>query len=270
LNRQVTRKRGELVAMQVLHGIANPVGDSTLRFYPPISTERGESMKLLFTRNDVHKGCLKTTWDAEDRKISWITLFLTDFYHGAPRDLSEYEVTRTLFDEFSKACVKEQSKIYACLEFPFESDYKTCVDELRTSGKVFLTGRDIAARKGKLWGLIKSGAKSRSILVSEAKWQNISHWYRSYEDWTVTCYKFLISDTPLSDWVQDLLTIRNRGLDVEFLARVDKILVNHFEHGIEVVGLDLSPDPFEDVARILSRKLNLSLDIQDSPKNRSH
>jgi len=119
-------------------------------------------------------------------------------------------------------------------------------------------------------GLIKSGAKSRSILVSEAKWQNISHWYRSYEDWTVTCYKFLISDTPLSDWVQDLLTIRNRGLDVEFLARVDKILVNHFEHGIEVVGLDLSPDPFEDVARILSRKLNLSLDIQDSPKNRSH
>jgi len=104
-----------------------------------------------------------------------------------------------------------------------------------------LTEREIARRKGKLWGSVKGRAKSGTILVSDAKLQDISHWYRDYQSWTNDCYKFLISDTPLQDWIEDLLTVRNRRIDEKFLGKVSMILLNHYEHGIEVIGLNLSP-----------------------------
>src|SRR2546425_4989670 len=109
-------------------------------------------MKLVFTRHGPHRGCLKPNWNPEDRAIAWINLFLTDFIHEAPNGLSEFEVTRIVFDEFSRACVKHDTKIYANLELFFADEYLACSRELQASGKEFLTERGIARRKGKLWG----------------------------------------------------------------------------------------------------------------------
>ncbi len=145
-----------------------------------------------------------------------------------------------------------------------ESSYEACVRELQESVKIFLTEHHIASRKNRLWGIIKSRSKSGRILVSDVHWEDLSHWFRTFDDWTMVCYMFLISERPLEDWVRDLLTIWGGGVDVQFLERTGRILLNHFEHGIEIIGSKISTGSFEGVARSISQQLDLPLQIREN------
>src|SRR6266566_4350609 len=109
---------------------------------------------------------------------------------------SEYDITRGLFDAFSKSFVPDESRVYAVLTYIFPEEYRVVVEELRKSSLEFLTEKQAASKRGLLQRLQYWRLGSHTLYVRDAKRRDFSRWYRESESWTSTCFKFLRHITP--------------------------------------------------------------------------
>ncbi len=220
-------------------------------------------MKLVFTEHDYHQDCVPVSWGPEDRDVSWVSLFLAGMSESRPELRSdETEITTGLFDEFSRACISAEYSVYAILTYPFEAEFQSRVKELQGSGFNFLTERELSARRGLLWRFLRGRVRTGDILAEGVRWQDVSRWYRDDPvSWSSVSWRVLISPRPLKNWVDELVLLRSQGLDKQFLRRTGQVLLNHFEHGMEVIGLEVPIVPLEEAAKSISRKFELPLQI---------
>lgn len=176
---------------------------------------------------------------------------------------SEHEITRGLFDAFSKSFVPDESRVYAVLTYPHVEEYKAIVEELRKSSLEFLTEKKAASKHGLLRRLQYWRLGSRTLYVKDARRRDLSRWYGESESWTMTCFKFLVSPVELPEWIDDLARVSIGTIDKDLLRR-GRVIYNCFEHGMELVGLDEPTASVQLAAEELSRKFNVPLRVVES------
>ena len=224
----------------------------------PLASRAGVvlSLGLVLIRQTLpHRGCIRVRWDREDNEVPWISLFVTAF----PR----LEVIRSLFDQFSRACIPEDSSVCGILHSDIRQEYDEWIKEFRSEGLEFLTAADIWSKRGRVWRIMKSGQNSGDILVSGLDWGYVSRLYHETDTWSSTSYKFLISPKPLQHWVDDLLILSNQRIDKSFLRRVGTVLLSYYEHGMEALGFDVPIDAVEHAAENLSQTLQVPLHLKE-------
>ncbi len=220
-------------------------------------------MRLALIKNDFGDPCISARLSRNDPQVSWISLALREMNDHTGVVDSEIDILRGMFDGFSKCFVPDGSRVYAVLNYYFANEYKATIDELRRSGRQFITEKGAAARHGLLRRLQYWKLGSRTIYVGDAKREDLSRWYRESESWTITGFKFLISPIALPDWMDDLARVSIGTIDKDFLRKAGRVLFNHFDHAIKAISLDEPTAPLEAMARELSRKFNLPLQIAD-------
>ena len=205
--------------------------------------------------------CVRANLSRDDPQVSWISLFLKEMNNHTGVVASEYDITRGLFDAFTKSFVPEESRVYAVLTYPLRAEYKSIVEELRKSSLEFLTEKEAASKRGLIPRLQYWRLGSRTLYVRDAKRRDLSRWYGESESWTMTCFKFLVSPVALPNWIDDLARVNIGTIDKDLLRREGRVIYNCFEHGMELVGLDESTASLQVAAEELSRKFNVSLRV---------
>ncbi len=169
-----------------------------------------------------------------------------------------------IIDEFSKAAIRPEDHVYAVLGTPFPQEYEWWLEEFRTSGQKFVTSDDLDARRGLLRRLFLSKRDEKYVYVSQVTQSNASAWFSNRGGaMEVIPFIFLISSNPIVDWVNELVAARKMYLDKDFLRRVGRVMLNHWEHGIEMIGMHVDVEPFETVARELSHRLQVPLETRE-------
>ncbi len=219
-------------------------------------------MRLELIKNDFQNcECVRAKLSRDDPQVSRISLFLREMNDHTGVVASEYDITRGLFDAFAKSFVPEESRVYAVLTYPLAEEYKAIVEELRKSSLEFLTERKAASKRGLLQRLQYWRLGPRTLYVRDAKRRDISRWYGESESWTMACFKFLVSPVALPDWIDDLARVSIGTIDKDFLRKGGLVIFNHFEHGMELVGLDESAASLQVAAEELSGKFNVPLRV---------
>ncbi len=96
-------------------------------------------MRLELIKNDFQNcECVSAKLSRDDPDVSCIGLFLKEMNDHTGVVASEYDITRGLFDAFSKSFVPDESRVYAVLTYIFPEEYRVVVEELRKSSLKFL------------------------------------------------------------------------------------------------------------------------------------
>jgi len=219
-------------------------------------------LRLELIKNDFQNcECVSAKLSRDDPDVSCIGLFLKEMNDHTGVVASEYDITRGLFDAFSKSFVPDESRVYAVLTYIFPEEYRVVVEELRKSSLEFLTEKQAASKRGLLQRLQYWRLGSHTLYVRDAKRRDFSRWYRESESWTSTCFKFLVSPVALPDWIDDLARVSIGTIDKDFLRKEGRVIYNCFEHGMELMGLDESTESLQVAAEELSRKFNVPLRV---------
>lgn len=222
-------------------------------------------MKLVLNKREWQNGCLKVSWPSNDPDVSWISLWYAAT--SEERRIGWTEDTThltTIFSEFSKIAIRPSDHAYAVIATPFSEEYEGWIEGLRKSGQTFLTIYDLKSRVGLLNRILYPKGDIKTLYVARVTPENVAFWYsrrggaREY-----VCHLFLISDHPIDDWVGALMKLQKKRLDKDFLARFGRVMLNHWEHGIELIGLHIDPEPFVAVAQRLSGRLGSSLEVEE-------
>jgi hypothetical protein len=222
-------------------------------------------LRLELIKNDFQNcECVKLRLSRDDPQVSRISLFLQEMNDHTGVVASEYDITRGLFDAFSKSFVPDESRVYAVLSYPLAEEYKTIVEELRKSSLEFLTEKEAASKRGLIPRLQYWRLGSHTLYVKDARRRDLSRWYGESESWTMTCFMFLVSPVELPDWIDDLARVSIGTIDKDFLRKEGRVIFNHFEHGMELVGLDESTASLQEAAEELSQKFNVPLRVVES------
>ena len=205
----------------------------------------------------------KCRWSPEDEEVSWVSLFyqptskeLLTGYRVNPEDL------RAVFEGFIRACVPAESHVYGRLCTPYNLEYRQIVEDLRSGGITMLTMDEARRRTGLLRSLLK-GKEPRYVFVGDVTRQQVSSWYDRYAGWWINPYEFLVSSIHLDNWVERVLHLEDRVLRKGFLKSVGSYLTNHYDEGMEFISLGSKVEALEAEANVLSRKLNVSLEVQE-------
>lgn len=228
-----------------------------------------DRLKLELVKHDLpYSECFRARFVPGDLEISSTGLFLKEMNDHTGPSHSEDEITRGLFDQFSRCFVPDGSVVYAILRYsfrkPFRNEYIARLDELRRSGFEFVTEREAVGKIGLRYRLLFWRIHSGAINVKDAGWEDLSRWYRESESWRSTCFMFLVSPVAIEEWINELARLSMGSIDKGFLRRTGRILFNHFEHGMETIGLGEPPETLEKAAKALSQRFNLPLQIVEA------
>lgn len=196
-------------------------------------------------------------------EISSVGFFLTEMGDHTGLSHTEDEITRGLFDAFSRYFVREGEFVYGILRCGFREEYIARIDELRKSGVEFVNEKEAARKIGLFHRLLYWKIDARTIYAKDIAWEDLSRWYRESDTWRSTCFIFLISPVVIDGWIKELAKIGMGTIDKVFLRRTGRILFNQFEHGMETVGPPEPTEPLEKIALELSQKFNLTLQVRE-------
>ncbi len=207
--------------------------------------------KIVFTRRTVrHAHCVKVDWSDNDDSVVWTSLF---YWLGGA------DIWQSIISGISSNCIPEGSIVYALL-VPFYSGESR---EMRKDPLV------TASRLANGW---KSLARSRIRAIfsrgylAQLSREQIPEIYQKYYGWMYGHHAFIVAREPLPEWKQELRSGRFFGwrIRMKLLERIYFVLFNHYDHGFEIIGRSISPDPLLEVARKVSRDYNLPLEVQES------
>ena len=224
-------------------------------------------MKLeLIKHNTLNSDCIRSNFVSGDAEISSRGLFLKEMHDHRGLSHTEDEILRGLLDEFSRCFVHDRSIVYAILRHDFPKEYTAKRDEFRKAGFEFVAEKEAASKLGLRYRLLYWRVDPTAIYVANARWEDLSRWYRESDAWRSACFMFLVSPVAIEGWVNELARLSMGTVDKGFLRNSRLIFFNYFDHGMEAVGLaepNEPPEPLERVAKLLSQRFNLPLDIRD-------
>lgn len=230
-------------------------------------------LKLVLVKRDLpYSDCIRMRLVPRDREIVLTGLYLKEMNDHRGLSHSEFEITCGLIDEFSKCFVPVGSRVYAILSYPFDKpfrqEYDARIHELRKLGLEFISERKAARKAGLRYRMLYWRIYAGTIYVKDASWEDLSRWYRESESWTSTCFVFLVSTEAIEEWIKELARLSIGTIDKAFLQRNGRILFNHFEHGMETIGLGEPPESLERAATAVSQRFNLPLQIIETEVKR--
>jgi len=163
-----------------------------------------------------------------------------------------------MITKISHDCVPEGSLVYTWL-VPFDSEESKKMRE----DPLFTASRSTDGSKG--------GARARMrAVVSNSYYLQLSRdqipeIYRKYSGWMYSRHPFIVTRQPLPEWKRALHSGRFFGwrISKRLLEGIYTVLFNHYEHGFEMIGRSISPDPLLKVAREVSGEYSLPLQIQE-------
>jgi len=219
-------------------------------------------LKLLFTKKTLpHDQCIKVRWPPEDRDLSWVSLFLVPTEEDKRKGWSVGTESKETFLEFLRACTPPNSYTYALLA-PGDHEHGRMLNDLRASGLRYMEEKGLARKKRLLHNWLKPTGEGY-IYVSGVDWRFVPSWFENYIGWTSVPYMFVFSSKPLENWEKELMNLKG-PIVKEFLRKVELLVWNHFDHGIEAAGFHVRIGELEAAARDLSQKLNMALEVRET------
>jgi hypothetical protein len=113
-------------------------------------------------------------------------------------------------------------------------------------------------------------AKSRiGDIVSRGRFVQLSReeiadvYQRYFLGTTLGRQTFITSKGPLPHWKRAVSDLFGSRIRKESLEKIELLLFNHYDHGFEIIGRSISPEPLLEVAKEVSRDYNLRLQVQE-------
>ncbi len=220
-------------------------------------------MELILTKKTIPHGCVEVDWSPEDDEISWVSLFYSPTDQDQKTGWSVGEELHQIFVEFLGTCMSPGSHTYAFLSAPQGHEYERIVSDVRKSSLPFVEGKNLVSGKRRLSNWLQK-SPPKFIHVANVELAQIDHWYSSYAGWEDIPYVFAVTNKSLTDWDKQLFTLHDDILRKDSLRQIQWYIMNHFEHGIEAIGLTARTDRFESTAKHLSEELKVPLLIRQT------
>jgi len=137
------------------------------------------------------------------------------------------------------------------------------LDDLQIAGLHYVEEKRLVPKKRLLHDRLKTTGGGY-IYVTDANWRQVLSWYENYVGWSSVPYMFVVSSKLLENWEKEIMSLHGPIMRKSFLSQVEALVWNHFDHGVEAVGFRVRVDELQAVAKGLSQKLNIALEIRET------
>jgi hypothetical protein len=96
------------------------------------------------------------------------------------------------------------------------------------------------------------------------KKEHVIRWFSELVVWQEIRSVFVSSKNSLPNWISELEDINlHHRIRRRFVERVELILLNHYDQGLEVMSLSISETQIGSIARRLAEQFEIPLEVRD-------
>jgi len=109
---------------------------------------------------------------------------------------------------------------------------------------------------------VVSEKRRKETLFAQVQREHIEMVFKG-NSWQVGQHFILISREKISDWAEPLKeSYESHGFDYDLLNRLECIVSNYWEHGIEATSAVMSIESLREIASRVSDRLNIPMEIE--------